>query len=363
VAGSSLSPRRAGVAAGLLAAGLLLAACTPETPQPPPSSSAGPPTSPASPEPSLPPIEGSSVHFTAQGDTGVGSGARKVLDVIAQIKPQMNLALGDYTYKAGIEQQFCDLVTEKLGAGFPYEVVTGNHESDGHEGDIANIVKCLPNRLPGLQGEYGTQWYVAVPEKNPVVRIVMVSPGIDFRGGKPLDYSRGSERWRWTADALDGAKARNIPWTVVGMHAPCFSLGNYGCQPGEEFTNMLIEKKVDLVLSGHDHVYQRTHQLGLSGGCPGLVPASFSAQCLADTDNTMVQGAGTVFVGVGIGGIGHYNVHDDDPEVGYFASWSGKNRNATLGTLDVTAGQDSLTARLVPAEGYSHTDAFEIRRK
>ena len=29
---------------------------------------------------------------------------------------------------------------------------------------------------------------------------------------------------------------------------------------------MLIEKKVDLVLSGHDHVYQRTHQLGTGAG-------------------------------------------------------------------------------------------------
>lgn len=303
------------------------------------------------------------MHFTAQGDTGVGSGARKVLDVIAQLRPQLNLALGDYTYKAGIEQQFCDLVTEKLGTGFPYEVVTGNHESDGRDGDIANIVKCLPNRLPGLQGEYGTQWYADIPEKDPVVRIVMVSPGIDFRGGKPLDYSRGSDRWRWTTAALDGAKSRNIPWTVVGMHTPCLSVGKYDCQPGEEFTNLLVEKKVDLVLTGHDHVYQRTHQLGLGGGCPGLVPASFSTQCLADADDSMVQGAGTVFVGVGIGGIGHYDVHDDDPEVGYFASWSGKNRNATLGTLDVTADRDSLSARLVPAEGYSHTDSFEIRRK
>ncbi len=363
MAGSSAVRSRAALPAALLSLGLLLAACTPETPQPPPSSSARPPASPSSPGPTAPPIEGPSVHFTAQGDTGVGSGARKVLDVIARLKPQLNLALGDFTYKAGIERQFCDLVSGKLGSGFPYEVVTGNHESDGRDGDIANIVQCLPNKLPGLQGEYGTQWFVDVPERDPVVRIVMVSPGINFRGGKPLDYSRDSERWRWTTEALDGARSRNIPWTVVGMHAPCFTLGNSDCQPGEEFTNMLIEKKVDLVLTGHDHIYQRSHQLGLGGGCPGLVPASFSTQCLADTDNTMVQGAGTVFVGVGIGGIGHYDVHDDDPEAGYFASFSGKNRNATLGTLDVTAGRDSLSARLVPAEGYSHTDAFEIRRK
>ena len=200
------------------------------------------------------------------------------------------------------------MVTARLGADFPYQLVTGNHESDGQEGDIEKFVQCLPNRLPGLQGEYGVQWRVDVPEQNPVVRFIMVSPGIDFRDGEPLDYSRDSERWRWTADAIDEAKSQNIPWTVVGMHTPCLSVGNYDCQAGQEFTNMLIEKKVDLVLSGHDHVYQRTHQLATGGGCAELVPASFTAGCLADTDGAMVQGSGTVFATVGVGGVGLYNV-------------------------------------------------------
>jgi hypothetical protein len=75
-------------------------------------------------------------------------------------------------------------VKGKLGQDFPYEVLTGNQESDGHDGDIENIIRCLPNRLPGLQGDYGTQWYVDVPEKDPLVRFVMVSPGIKFQGGQ-----------------------------------------------------------------------------------------------------------------------------------------------------------------------------------
>lgn len=344
---------------------LLVGGCTPGSPTPPPSSGSAQSPAPSgsagrspsgSATPDTPPV-----IFTAQGDIGVGSSARKVLGAIAKIKPQLNLALGDFSYEPGIEQQFCDMVTEQLGTGFPYQLVAGNHESDGHDGDIANFAKCLPNRLPGLEGEYGTQWYVDVPQENPLVRIIMVSPGIKFRDGKPLDYSKDSPRWRWTADALDGAKARRIPWTVVGMHTPCFNLGAYGCQPGEEFTNMLIEKKVDLVVSGHQHIYQRTHQLGIGGGCPALVPDSFSPQCLAGTDDAMVQGRGTVFAGVGIGGVGLHDVREDDPEIGYFAAWSGKNRKATYGTLKVTIGRDSLAAELVPAEG-SFTDSFEIRR-
>jgi hypothetical protein len=255
------------------------------------------------------------------------------------------------------------MVTGRLGADFPYQVVTGNHESDGHDGDIANIVKCLPNKLPGLQGEYGTQWYADYPEQKPLVRFIMVSPGIEFHDGNTLDYSPNSERWKWTADALDGAKSRNIPWTVVGMHTPCLSVGKYDCQAGQDFTNMLMEKKADLVLTGHDHMYQRSHQLGGGLGCPALVPDSFSSGCITDSDASMVQGEGTVFATVGTGGTGLYDVHDDDSEARYFAAWSGRNRDPALGTLDVTATADRLSARFVPADGYTFTDSFHIERK
>lgn len=303
------------------------------------------------------------MRFTAQGDIGVGNGAHKVLDVIAGLDPDLNLVLGDFSYKAGIEEQFCDMVTKKLGAAFPYQLIAGNHDSNGKDGDLEKFVRCLPNRLPGLEGEYGTQWRVDVPEKNPVVRFIMVSPGIEFRNGRPLDYSPGSERWRWTAEAIDGARSEGIPWTVVGMHAPCFSMGQKSCQSGREFTNMLIEKQVDLVLSGHDHIYQRTHQVGLGGNCPELVPAAFSPGCLTDQDSTMEQGSGTVFVTAGVGGVGLYSVKNNDPEAGYFAVWSGKNRNPALGTLDVTASARELDARFVPAEGYSFTDSFTLKRR
>ncbi|MET4097347.1 metallophosphoesterase [Arthrobacter sp. UYCu712] len=303
------------------------------------------------------------MRFTAQGDVGVGPGAKKVLDVIAGLNPRLNLALGDFGYKAGLEKEFCGMVTGKLGGDFPYQLITGNHESNGEDGDIEKYVRCLPNKLPGLEGTYGTQWRADVPEQNPVVRFILVSPGIDFKNGGPLDYSRGSERWRWTAEAIDQARAQGIPWTVVGMHVPCFSLGEKSCQAGKDFTNMLIEKKVDLVLSGHDHVYQRSHQVGLGGRCSELVPANFSALCLTDTDGNLLQGSGTVFVTVGVGGVGLYNVENNDPEVGYFSAWSGKNRTPALGTLDVTATASELAARFVPAEGYSFTDSFIIQRK
>lgn len=354
--------RTAGSAVTLLVCvGVLLAGCQPGPPEPPPTSPSVTPRTSGS-QSGTPTLSQGSVRFTAQGDIGLSTGARKVLDTVAGLKPQLNLALGDFSYKAGLEQEFCDMVTGKLGTGFPYQVVTGNHESDGRDGDIENIVRCLPNKLPGLQGTYGTQWYVDVPEKDPLVRFILVSPGIDFTDG-PLDYSKDSDRWRWTSEALDGAKRGNIPWTVVGMHTTCLSVGRYDCQSGNEFTNMLMAKKADLVLTAHDHNYQRTHQLGLGAACPDLTPQTFLAGCRTDSDKTMVQGAGTVFATVGTGGVGLYDVDDNDSEIGYFAAWSGRNQDPSLGTLEVTATADTLSARFVPAEGYTFTDAFSIRRR
>ena len=241
--------------------------------------------------------------------------------------------------------------------------MTGNHESDGQDGDIEKYVRCLPNKLPGLQGEYGIQWRVDVPEQNPVVRFILVSPGIDFRGGEPLDYSRAASAGAGPRTPSTKPKSQNIPWTVVGMHTPCLSVGNYDCQAGEDFTNMLIEKKVDLVLSGHDHVYQRTHQLATGGAARNSFPPAFASGCLADTDGAMAQGSGTVFATVGVGGVGLYNVRSEDPEMRYFASTSGKNQDPAFGTLDVMATADELAARFVPADGYSFSDSFTLRRK
>lgn len=344
-----------------LAVMLALSACQADSPGPVPSS--GPQRPPSSITKPVSPGTQGAVHFTAQGDIGLGTGAREVLDTISSLGPDLNLALGDFSYEAGREQEFCDMVTGKLGGDFPYQVVTGNHESDGHDGDIANIVKCLPNKLPGLQGEYGTQWYADYPEGKPLVRFIMVSPGIRFHDGNTLDYSKGSERWRWTEAALDGASAKKIPWTVVGMHTPCLSVGRYDCQAGQDLTNLLIDKKADLVLSGHDHVYQRSHQLSRGQNCPALVPDTFSQGCLADSGASVVQGAGTVFTTVGTGGVGLYDVSGNDSEAGYFAAWSGKNHDPALGTLDVTATKDRLSAKFVPASGYSFTDRFDIKRK
>jgi len=126
----------------------------------------------------------SEVHFTAAGDYSTGSRVAAVLATVHTLAPDLHLALGDLSYgAAGSEQAWCDVVTGAVGAGFPFELISGNHESDGVNGNINDFSACLPNQLPGAVGTYGRQWYVDVPAASPLVRFVFISPGLTYPDG------------------------------------------------------------------------------------------------------------------------------------------------------------------------------------
>jgi len=304
--------------------------------------------------------DATSVSFTAAGDFGSGENGVSVFESISRLAPDLHLALGDLSYgEPGEEAAWCRLVTSRVGTGFPFELLAGNHESDGQNGNIADFAACLPNRLPGLVGAYGREYYVDVPQVDPQVRFVAISPGVRFRDGTP-GYDEGDRSFAWTAGAIDGARNAGIPWIVVSMHKPCLSIGEYGCDPGPDILNLLIEKKVDLVLTGHEHLYQRTAQLSRGDGCSALVPAEYRPECVADAGDQLVKGAGTVFVTVGTGGVALRDLHEDDPEAGYMVSAQGRNNDPTWGSLEVSLTPSRLVARFVPAAGGDFEDEFSI---
>jgi hypothetical protein len=301
------------------------------------------------------------VHFTAAGDFSSSSAATSVLNAIDSADSDLTLALGDLSCSTGPEQTWCDFVTSKVGAGYPFELISGNHESNGENGNINDFSACLPNQLPGVVGTYGRQYYVDVPADNPIVRFILISPGLQFPDST-WSYAAGTPRYNWTAQAIDGARSASIPWVVVGMHKPCISVGIYTCDPGADIFNLLLSKKVDLILSGHQHGYMRTNQLALGTGCSTLVPGTFDSDCVSDSDDTFVQGRGSVVGVVGTGGINQRDVNSADSEAAYFDTTAGLNSNQTWGALDVTATDTSLQASFLRASGGNLADSFSITR-
>ncbi|WP_210505577.1 metallophosphoesterase [Naasia sp. SYSU D00057] len=302
----------------------------------------------------------SELVFTTSGDFNDSSKAEAVFEGIADLDPDLHIALGDLSYgDPGEEQAWCRMVVDAVGAGFPFELLAGNHESDGSDGVINDFAACLPNQLPGAVGTYARQYYVDVPQEAPIARFVLISPGLTFPDGTD-SYDEGSSEYEWAQEAIEGARDADIPWVVVAMHKPCLSIGEYRCDPGEDIIDLLVDERVDLVLSGHEHLYQRTAQLATGGGCAAIRSGEYSADCVADEGDTLEKGAGTVFATVGTGGQDLREVYEDDPEAPYMVATHGAGEDATWGSLEVTLTPAELSARFVPATGGDFTDRFSI---
>lgn len=82
-----------------------------------------------------------------------------------------------------------------------------------------------------------------------------------------IDVGRWSKQLDWLTKDLE---ANTKKWTVLSIHEPFYSLGNYGQQTAAGHYHVdkiradltpIIEGKVDLVLQGHDHMVQYTYPL------------------------------------------------------------------------------------------------------
>src|SRR2546421_2696164 len=118
------------------------------------------------------------IRPTAAGDYGARAATATVLQKVADLDPNAHLALGDLAYgDASPEAAWCSYVKARVGEGFPFELLSGNHESiDEANGAINNYSACLPNQIPGVAGTYGREYYMDLPPGAPLVRVIQSSP-------------------------------------------------------------------------------------------------------------------------------------------------------------------------------------------
>src|SRR5207249_91399 len=177
---------------------------------------------------------------------------------------------------------------------------------------------------------YGQEYSFDYPPGAPLARFIMISPGGILPG---YAYSAGTPHYNWVAQQIDGARSAGIPWIIVGMHEFCIAMGNIPCTIGSDLENLLISKKVDVVLQAHSHDYQASKQLALNDtSCPAVRPNIYNAACVVSASTSMTKGAGTVFVITGTGGEAPLvPLGAADPEAGYFRIWMAGNSNQTWG--------------------------------
>ncbi len=307
------------------------------------------------------------VSFAVAGDLGANGNTSAVINAVAASGSQIFWPIGDLSYsQVTPESAWCNYVQSRLGANYPVEVLAGNHEdNDGPDGFIGNFASCLPDRIGGVQGTYGQEYYVDYPATNPLVRFIMISPGLDLNAnGTNWSYKQGTPHYNWTANSIDAARAAGIPWVVVGMHEYCLSLVNHSCFVSNDIMNLLISKKVDLYLQAHDHAYSRSTQLALGPGCSAISSTNFNPSCVADANpsSSYTAGNGTVIATVGSGG---RSINSQDPTLAwapYLPYYMGSNNNATYGFLKVDVSDTQLSAHFVRGTGGSYTDSFSLTK-
>ena len=304
---------------------------------------------------------GPSFQFAAAGDHSQDVNTNSSLHLLASSGVNFYLALGDLSYqRVGEEEEWCSIVKSYVGQSFPFEIVSGFHD-DGREsapndgGLIDSFVGCLPDKM-GSSGIYGKEYYFDYPPSSPLARIIMISPDLNFTNGGYYSYTMGSSHYEWLSGVIDRARASRIPWVIVAMHKPCISAGIYpDCIVGGDLMNLLLQKKVDLVLQAHDHNYQRSKQLTCA------VVEQFSSGCVVDdgSSGTYSKGRGAIFVIAGTFGQEFYPINYASPNAPYFASLASNNtRGMAHGFVSFTVSAFELTAQTDFAGTFS--DSFRI---
>jgi Calcineurin-like phosphoesterase/Purple acid Phosphatase, N-terminal domain len=186
----------------------------------------------------------------------------------------------------------------------PWMPAAGNHENELGNGPVGygayQAYFALPDSGagPDLEG----LWYSFTAGS---VRVISLNnDDVAFQDGGNFyvhGYSGGAQK-RWLAAELDAARRDPaIDWVVVCMHQTAISTADKsnGADLGirEEWLPLFDRYRVDLVVCGHEHHYERSHPLR------GTLPTDTRTPIPVDTGGDVIDASrGTVHLVIGGGG-------------------------------------------------------------
>ncbi|MDZ7898867.1 MAG: metallophosphoesterase family protein [Arcicella sp.] len=220
------------------------------------------------------------VRIFALGDMGMGTDVQtkvyqQYLKYIGNNYTDLWLLLGDNAYAQGYDWEFQERFFEyyqtehlmKQTAIFPspgnhdYSPIPGDHRIEDPALDYFKIFS-MPTK-----GEIG-----GVPSNSEAyysynyANIHFIS--LDSYGREEMDrrlFSKDSDQMKWLESDL---KANKQKWTILYWHHPPYAMGSRNSDTEEELRLLregivpLLEKyRVDLVLNGHSHAYERSQMI------------------------------------------------------------------------------------------------------
>jgi hypothetical protein len=291
--------------------------------------------------------ESDELSFSFAGNFGSDAGFRESLRRMGQAQSDFAFAMGGLSYGGMPEEHWCSAFQQSFQNVL---VLAGSSETgqNATTGSINEFVRhCrYPLDVP-LYGEYGKEYYFDYPFVDPIARFVLLSPALRFvvDGGEIYDYGRFTPRYYWVRGVIDDAREAGIPWVIVGMHKNCIAADQDACEIGTDLFNLLLDRKVDLILQAHTHHYERSKQLRVSEACSGIVVRKFNPGCVVDdgADGQYDPGVGTALVIAGTGGRDLSPINVSNPYVGYFAAWPEDPSALGHGVVTFHISRDHIT--------------------
>jgi Calcineurin-like phosphoesterase/Purple acid Phosphatase, N-terminal domain len=204
--------------------------------------------------------------FTAFGDQGVTYDAVGTTNLIRAQNPAFHLHAGDISYaEDGGDGLITDSFDPRVWDGFlnqvepvasvvPWQIAAGNHEMEtwyspnGYGGLMDRF--ALPGSTTYYSFVYGNVMVISLDAND-------VSDEIPANNG----YS-GGQQTAWLAKQLAAARSRtDVDFVVAYFHHCAYSTcAVHGSEGGvrANWTPLFDKYAVDLVINGHNHIYERT---------------------------------------------------------------------------------------------------------
>lgn len=201
---------------------------------------------------------------------------------------------------------------------------------------VASFEACAGNRFPGMANysfDYGDAHFLCLDSNTYV---------------DPTD----SDLQRWITTDLSGTDAA---WKFVVYHHPAFNAGfnHFHEQQMRALSPLFEQHGVAMVLSGHEHTYQRTRPLRFApsdiaaardkGGNHRLVPGAFTVDRTFD-GRSATRPDGTIYITTGAGGKELYDRqssrtpsawrHPEDNNADYVACFISDRHSLTVFDVD-----------------------------
>ena len=208
--------------------------------------------------------------FTAFGDQGVTYDAVALANTIRAQNPAFHLHAGDLSYAnasgSGLITNSYDprvwdsfLAQNELFAGsIPWQAVVGNHEMepwyspDGYGGFFDRFAQPTEGQAY-YSFTYGNVAFLALDAND-----------VNYEYQANLNYSGGAQT-KWLTRQLAAYRAaKNIDFIVVYFHQCAYCTAEQHSSDGgvrATWVPLFDQYNVDLVINGHNHVYERTDPL------------------------------------------------------------------------------------------------------